>query len=132
MALALLAALQSAVVPVGGDADFYHRRVGVVAGAHPDHADLDRADAQCRQPGLASFARVHVNIANESHNPTAGETGQIFAFFVIAIAAAEAAVGLAIVITYFRKPRNGRYARHEAMIIMHSLQDFYDWGHFIC
>ena len=29
-------------------------------------------------------------------------TGQIFAFFVIAVAAAEAAVGLAIVISFFR------------------------------
>lgn len=29
-------------------------------------------------------------------------TGQVFAFFVIAIAAAEAAVGLAIVLTFYR------------------------------
>jgi NADH-quinone oxidoreductase subunit K len=29
-------------------------------------------------------------------------TGQVFAFFVIAVAAAEAAVGLAIVISFFR------------------------------
>lgn len=51
---------------------------------------------------FASFARAHVNLANETHNSTAGETGQLFALFIIAIAAAEAAVGLAIVITYFR------------------------------
>jgi NADH:ubiquinone oxidoreductase subunit K len=51
---------------------------------------------------FASFARAHVALVKETHNSTAGETGQIFALFVIAIAAAEAAVGLAIVITYFR------------------------------
>jgi NADH-quinone oxidoreductase subunit K len=51
---------------------------------------------------FASFARAHVHLATDTNNPTAGETGQIFALFVIAIAAAEAAVGLAIVITYFR------------------------------
>ncbi len=30
------------------------------------------------------------------------QTGQVFAFFVIAVAAAEAAVGLAIVLSFFR------------------------------
>ena len=33
---------------------------------------------------------------------SAGHTGQVFAFFVIAVAAAEAAVGLAIVLSFFR------------------------------
>jgi NADH-quinone oxidoreductase subunit K len=47
---------------------------------------------------FASFARMH---ASASAQP-AGENGQIFALFIIAVAAAEAAVGLAIVITYFR------------------------------
>ncbi len=51
---------------------------------------------------FASFARAHANMAVDTLNPYAGETGQIFALFVIAVAAAEAAVGLAIVITYFR------------------------------
>jgi NADH-quinone oxidoreductase subunit K len=32
----------------------------------------------------------------------ANHTGQVFAFFVIAVAAAEAAVGLAIVLSFFR------------------------------
>ena len=51
---------------------------------------------------LIAFARVRVNL--EAQNPTqyGGETGQIFALFVLAVAAAEAAVGLAIVITFFR------------------------------
>jgi NADH-quinone oxidoreductase subunit K len=49
---------------------------------------------------FASFARAHANL---EHTPGAhaGETGQIFALFIIAIAAAEAAVGLAIVLTWF-------------------------------
>ena len=41
---------------------------------------------------LVSFNRMHV----------ANHDGQILAFFVIAIAAAEAAVGLAIVLAFFR------------------------------
>ena len=41
---------------------------------------------------LVAYNRVH----------TGSHTGQIFTFFVIAIAAAEAAVGLAIVLAFFR------------------------------
>lgn len=41
---------------------------------------------------FVAFNRLHP----ENH------AGQVFAFFIIAIAAAEAAVGLAIVIAYFR------------------------------
>jgi NADH-quinone oxidoreductase subunit K len=41
---------------------------------------------------LLSFNRVH----HGNHD------GQVFAFFVIAVAAAEAAVGLAILIAYYR------------------------------
>jgi NADH-quinone oxidoreductase subunit K len=41
---------------------------------------------------LVAFNRVHGDDMN----------GQMFAFFIIAIAAAEAAVGLAIVVTFFR------------------------------
>jgi NADH-quinone oxidoreductase subunit K len=41
---------------------------------------------------LLAFNRVH----------TGTQAGQVFGFFVIAIAAAEAAVGLAILISYFR------------------------------
>ena len=48
---------------------------------------------------FASFARAHAQLSSQT---TAGENGQIFALFIIAVAAAEAAVGLAIVITYFR------------------------------
>jgi NADH-quinone oxidoreductase subunit K len=42
------------------------------------------------------------NLAFVSLSPIAGIEGQIFVFFVIAVAAAEAAVGLAIVISVFR------------------------------
>jgi NADH:ubiquinone oxidoreductase subunit K len=48
---------------------------------------------------FATFARMHATMSPQQ--PVA-EKGQIFALFIIAVAAAEAAVGLAIVITYFR------------------------------
>jgi NADH-quinone oxidoreductase subunit K len=51
---------------------------------------------------LAAFARAHVNLAVLTGKPYAGESGQVFALFIISLAAAEAAVGLAIVIAYFR------------------------------
>ena len=43
-----------------------------------------------------------VNLAFVALSPTAGVQGQVFVFFVIAVAAAEAAVGLAIIIAVFR------------------------------
>jgi NADH-quinone oxidoreductase subunit K len=42
------------------------------------------------------------NLAFVAFSRTLGVDGQVFAFFVIAVAAAEAAVGLAIVISIFR------------------------------
>jgi NADH-quinone oxidoreductase subunit K len=42
------------------------------------------------------------NLAFVSLSPFAGIQGQVFVFFVIAVAAAEAAVGLAIIIAVFR------------------------------
>ncbi len=49
-----------------------------------------------------SFARAHANLAVDTGKAYAGESGQIFALFIIAVAAVEAAVGLAIAIAYFR------------------------------
>jgi NADH-quinone oxidoreductase subunit K len=43
-----------------------------------------------------------VNLAFVALAPYAGVQGQVFVFFVIAVAAAEAAVGLAIIISVFR------------------------------
>ena len=43
-----------------------------------------------------------VNLAFVALSPYAGVNGQVFVFFVIAVAAAEAAVGLAIMIAVFR------------------------------
>ncbi len=43
-----------------------------------------------------------VNLAFVALSPYAGIQGQVFVFFVIAVAAAEAAVGLAIIISAFR------------------------------
>ncbi len=47
---------------------------------------------------LVAYNRVH----------TGSHVGQIFTFFVIAIAAAEAAVGLAIVLAFFRVRKSVR------------------------
>lgn len=43
-----------------------------------------------------------VNLAFVAVSPIAGIQGQVYVFFVIAVAAAEAAVGLAIIISLFR------------------------------
>jgi NADH-quinone oxidoreductase subunit K len=43
-----------------------------------------------------------VNLAFVAVSPYAGIQGQVYVFFVIAVAAAEAAVGLAIIISIFR------------------------------
>jgi NADH-quinone oxidoreductase subunit K len=43
-----------------------------------------------------------VNLAFVGVSPYAGIEGQVFVFFVIAVAAAEAAIGLAIIISIFR------------------------------
>lgn len=43
-----------------------------------------------------------VNLAFVALSPYAGINGQVYVFFVIAVAAAEAAVGLAIIISIFR------------------------------
>jgi NADH-quinone oxidoreductase subunit K len=48
-----------------------------------------------------------VNLAFVALSPYAGIEGQVFVFFVIAVAAAEAAVGLAIIISVFRHMRVG-------------------------
>ncbi len=51
-----------------------------------------------------------VNLTMVAFNRWMGEnhTGQVFAFFVIAVAAAEAAVGLAIVVALFRLEKTVR------------------------
>ena len=44
----------------------------------------------------------NVNFVAFNHYVTGGVTGQVFALFVIVLAAAEAAVGLAIVLSIFQ------------------------------
>jgi NADH-quinone oxidoreductase subunit K len=56
---------------------------------------------------LVAFNRTHA----------ADHTGQIMAFFIIAIAAAEAAVGLAIVLAFFRLRSSVR--SDEANVLKH-------------
>jgi NADH-quinone oxidoreductase subunit K len=51
---------------------------------------------------LVAYNRHHAGTAlGQAANP-GNHAGQVFAFFVIAVAAAEAAVGLAIVLSFFR------------------------------
>lgn len=45
---------------------------------------------------------VNLTLVAYNRQHAGDHTGQIFAFFVIAVAAAEAAVGLAIVLAFFR------------------------------
>ena len=51
---------------------------------------------------FVAFARAQAGMAAMAGTAGTGEDGQIFGLFIIAVAAAEAAVGLAIVIAYFR------------------------------
>ncbi|MGD0093032.1 MAG: NADH-quinone oxidoreductase subunit NuoK [Planctomycetota bacterium] len=55
---------------------------------------------------FVSFARAQAHTGPQGLQPHAGAMGQLCALFVIAIAAAEAAVGLAIVIALFRNKQS--------------------------
>lgn len=52
---------------------------------------------------LVAFNRMHATAAGAPIH-----TGQLFAFFIIVVAAAEAAIGLAIVLAFFRVRRTVR------------------------
>ena len=54
------------------------------------------------QAALVASLAVAVNLAFVVFSRQAGIEGQVFVFFVMAVAAAEAAVGLALVISIFR------------------------------
>ncbi len=45
---------------------------------------------------LVTFSRAH------AHNPTASTTGQVMVLMIIAVAAVEAAIGIALIVTLFR------------------------------
>ena len=51
---------------------------------------------------LVAFNRMHAGTGGALHE------GQLFAFFIIVVAAAEAAIGLAIVLAFFRVRRTVR------------------------
>jgi NADH-quinone oxidoreductase subunit K len=57
---------------------------------------------------LVAFNRAHLRAGRLQAYPGQSHTGQIFAFFVIAVEAAEVAVGLAIVLSLFRLTRTVR------------------------
>ncbi len=52
---------------------------------------------------LVAFARYHAGAIGGLAGAAVGHEGQIFALYVLALAAAEAAVGLAILLAYYRK-----------------------------
>jgi len=52
---------------------------------------------------LVAFARHHAGTLGGEAGTAVGHAGHIFALYVLAIAAAEAAVGLAILLAFFRK-----------------------------
>ena len=53
---------------------------------------------------LVAFSKMHMNAAFRAGDlaGTAGTDGQIFVFFILTVAAAESAIGLAILIVLFR------------------------------
>ena len=70
---------------------------GVLARRNGVHgAHVDRADPQRRQHQPGRLRRL----------PLARSAGQVFALFVIAVAAAEVGVGLAIVLLIYRNRRS--------------------------
>ena len=50
---------------------------------------------------LVAFSKMH-HLANAATNATAGSDGQLFVFFIMVVAAAEVAVGLAIIVMMYR------------------------------
>ncbi|MGV3656576.1 MAG: NADH-quinone oxidoreductase subunit NuoK [Chitinophagaceae bacterium] len=50
---------------------------------------------------LVAFSKMHHGVL-AAGNPTAGTDGQLFVFFIMVVAAAEVAVGLAIIVMMFR------------------------------
>ena len=53
---------------------------------------MPRVDVECRELSAGRFSRYH-----------GGMGGNVFVFFIITVAAAEVAVGLAIIVALFRK-----------------------------
>ena len=69
-----------------------HRRHLPQPQEHHRHPDVGRADPACRSTSISSPSR-----------PSRGDLdGQVFALFILTVAAAEAAIGLAILVAYFR------------------------------
>jgi hypothetical protein len=67
---------------------------------HHHRADVDRADAERREHQPGAFLV-----------PAAQRGGQVFAIFIVAVAAAEAAVGLGIILAFFRNKETREHRR---------------------
>jgi NADH-quinone oxidoreductase subunit K len=76
---------------------------------------------------FVAFSRFPISpIAHYPYTPGQGQpalAGQVAAFFVIAVAAAEAAVGLAILIAVFRKRQT---AHVDEMTVLHDPEPTFD------
>ncbi len=56
---------------------------------------------------LVAFSKMHaLNTATVAANPNVASNGQIFVFFIMIVAAAEVAVGLAIIVMMYRNVHN--------------------------
>jgi NADH-quinone oxidoreductase subunit K len=64
---------------------------------------------------LVAYNRMHAGPTGSALAAPAAHGGQIFAFFVIAVAAAEAAVGLAIVLAFYRVRKTVRSDEAELL-----------------
>ena len=69
--------------------------VGVLTSQCHHCPHVHRTDAQRRQSDVDQFLALFKDLR-----------GQIFTLFIIAVAASEAAVGLALVISLYREPRS--------------------------
>lgn len=54
---------------------------------------------------LVAFSKMH-HLKAGATDPSAGIDGQLFVFFIMVVAAAEVAVGLAIIVMMFRNVRS--------------------------
>ena len=55
---------------------------------------------------LVAFSKMHLADRTNAFAASVAESGQLFVFFIIIVAAAEVSVGLAIIVMYYRNTRS--------------------------
>ena len=102
---------ESLVLSRGAVHDRRRRRAHAPERDH--HLHVRRADAQRREPDVRRASRA-----------CTASAGQVFVFFVMTVAAAEAAVGLAIIIAIFRHRQTVDLSEHQPperlMLLQHA------------